>query len=57
VLKFWLLVVQGFAKQGQSVVPMYTVPPPPMDTDDGISFEGLRLSQGINSYFFLCGCH
>ncbi|KAG0582792.1 hypothetical protein KC19_3G086200 [Ceratodon purpureus] len=36
-----------FSKQGQSVVPMYTVPPPPMDTDDGISFEGLRLCQAI----------
>lgn len=36
---------KAFAKQ--SVVPMYTVPPPPMDTDDGISFEGLRLCQAI----------
>jgi hypothetical protein len=38
---------KGFSKQGQSAVPMYTVPPPPMDTDDGISFEGLRLCQAI----------
>lgn len=52
-LNSWLLWSQIFSKQGQSIVPMYTVPPPPMDTDDGISFEGLRLCQGINSYFFL----
>lgn len=48
---------KAFYKQGHSAVPMYTAPLPPMETDDGISFEGLRLCQGINSYFFLCGYH
>lgn len=38
--------MQAFYKQGHSAVPMYTAPLPPMETDDGISFEAIGGTTG-----------
>jgi hypothetical protein len=38
--------VEASSKQGQAVVPMYMAPPPPTESDDGITYEGLQLCQG-----------
>lgn len=37
---------KAFYKQGHSAVPMYTAPLPPMETDDGISFEAIGGTTG-----------
>ncbi len=37
--------MEASSKQGQAAVPMYMAPPPPTESDDGITYEGLQLCQ------------
>jgi len=38
--------VEASSKQGQAVVPMYMAPPPPTESDDGITYEAIGGTTG-----------